>query len=106
MECYDSSEESKYIAYLGANSLHGWAMSQYLLYNGFKWLNQKEINRFGVKSIDENSCIGYILQVDLEYPSESHKLDIDYPLAPEKFQISICCQNIVLILRVNKKWWS
>ena len=28
-------------------------MCQYLPYNGFKWLNQKEIHRFDVKSIEE-----------------------------------------------------
>ena len=28
MECYDSSEESKYITYLDANNLYSWAMSQ------------------------------------------------------------------------------
>ena len=27
MKCYDSSKESKYITYLGANNLYGWAMS-------------------------------------------------------------------------------
>ena len=43
MKCYDSSEESKYITYLDANNLYGWAMSQYLPYNGFKWLNQKVV---------------------------------------------------------------
>ena len=34
MVCYDSSNESKYITYLDANNLYGWAvlgsMSQYL----------------------------------------------------------------------------
>ena len=35
------SEESKYIAYLDANSLYGSAMGQHLPSNGFKWLNQK-----------------------------------------------------------------
>ena len=32
MECYDNSKESKYITYLDANSLYGWAMGQYLTY--------------------------------------------------------------------------
>ena len=57
MECYDSSKENKYITYLDANNLYGWAMSQYLSYSGFKWLNQEEINRFDVNSIEENSSI-------------------------------------------------
>ena len=36
MKCYDSSKESKYITYLDANNLYGWAMIQYLPYSGFK----------------------------------------------------------------------
>ena len=32
-KCYDSSRESKYITYLDANNLYGWAMSQYLPYS-------------------------------------------------------------------------
>ena len=72
MECYNSSKESMYITHLDANNLYGWAMSRYLPYSGFKWLNQKEISDFCLKSISENSSIGYILEVDLKYPSELH----------------------------------
>ena len=63
---------------------------QYLPYNKFKWLNQKliKIDRFNVNSIEENSSIDYILEVDLEYPSELHKLHNDYSLAPKKLKIS------------------
>ena len=88
MKCYDSSKESIYITYLDANNLYGQAMSQYLPYNGFKSLNQKEISDFCLNSVSENSSIGYILEVDLEYPSELHDLHNDYPLAPEKLEIS------------------
>ena len=83
MEYYDSSKESKYITYLDANNLYGWVMSQYLPYSGFKWLNKKE-SEFCLNSIRENSSIGYMLEVNLEYPSELHDLHNDYPLAPEK----------------------
>ena len=88
MECYDSSKESKYITYLDANNLCGWTMSHYLPYSGFKWLNQKEICDFCLNFISENCSIGYILEVDLEYPSELHDLHNDYPLAPEKLETS------------------
>ena len=87
MKCYDSGEENKYIVYLGANNLYGWAMSQYLPYSEFKWLNQKEIDKFCLNSIRCNS-IGYILEVDLHYPDKLHKLHNDYSLAPEKLEIS------------------
>ena len=99
MKCYDSSEESKFITYLDANNLYGCVVSQYLPYNEFKWLNKKEFSRLCLNSISENSFIGYILEVDLEYPDELHNLHNDCPLTPEKLEI--CCQNIVLILQIN-----
>ena len=88
MKCYDSSEESKFIKYLDANNLYGWAMSQYLPYSEFKWLNEKGISRFCLHSISENSFVGYILEVDLKYHDELHNLHNDYPLAPEKLEIN------------------
>ena len=88
IECYDSSKEGKYITYLDAKNLYGRTMCQYLPYNGFKWLNQKEIDRFDVSSIEENSSIGYILEFDLKYPNELHELHNGCPLAPEKLEIS------------------
>ena len=72
MKCYDEYEESNFIIYLDANNLYGWAMSQYLPYSGFKWLNQKDIDRFDANSIAENSPIGYILEAGLEYTDELH----------------------------------
>ena len=72
MKCYDEYEESNFIIYLDANNLYGWAMSQYLPYSGFKWLNQKGIDRFDANSIAENSPIGYILEAGLEYTDELH----------------------------------
>ena len=41
-----------------------------------------------VMSIDKKSDIGYILEVELEYPKELHKLHNDYPLAPEKLAVT------------------
>ena len=34
---YDKNKESSYIQYLDANNLYGWAMSQKLPVDGFKW---------------------------------------------------------------------
>ena len=88
MQPYDVNEPNKFITYLDANDIYGWAMSQYLPYSGFKWLNRGEVDNFDVNSIEENSPIGYILEVGLEYPGELHELDNDYPLASEKLEIS------------------
>ena len=51
-------------------------------------LNQKEINKFNVNSISENSLNGYMLEVDLAYPDELHEFHNDYQLAPENLEIS------------------
>ena len=64
---YDKNEESSYIQYLDANNLYGWAMSQKLPVNGFKWVND-EINEEFIKHYDENSDKGYILEVEVKYP--------------------------------------
>ena len=73
-------------------------MSQYLPYSGFKLLSEKKIGDFCLNSISENNSIGYILEVDLEYPSELHDLHKDYPLASEKLEIS---QNMLSKYRSN-----
>ena len=62
---------------------------QYLPYGRFKWLTKKEIGEFDLNSIGENSSIGYVLEVDLEYPVELHDLHDDYPLTPEKLVVKI-----------------
>ena len=85
MKNYDPTKPSKYIEYLDKNNLYGWAMSGYLPYGRFKWL--KNADNFDVNSISEKSPIGYILEVDLEYPDELHVLHNDYSLAPEKLAI-------------------
>ena len=61
-------------------------MSEYLPYEGFKWL--KNIDEFDVMSISKKSLIGYLLEVDVKYPDELHELHNDYPLAPEKLAVS------------------
>ena len=37
MKNYDKHKESSYIQYLDASNLYGWAMSQKLPVDGFKW---------------------------------------------------------------------
>ena len=99
MKKYDEKAPSKYIMYLDANNLYGWAMSQYLPTGGFRWLTQKQINNLDISKKKEDSKKGLILEVDLEYPEELHDLHNDYPLAPEKVKVtkdmlSEYCKNI------------
>ena len=58
MKNYDKNNESSYIRYLGANDLYGWAMSQKLPINGFKWVKQRKLSKFNedfIKKYDEDS---------------------------------------------------
>ena len=88
MKDYDESKESLYIQYLDANSLDGAAMSEKFPMNGFKWVNDiSGINKKFVKSYDKNSSKGYILEVDVNYPSKLHKLHGDMPFLPERMKI-------------------
>lgn len=80
---FNPNLESNFIIYLDFNNLYGWAMSQYLPYSGFRWLNDEEIENFDVCTIADDSPKGYILEVDLIYPENLHHLHSDLPLCPE-----------------------
>ena len=85
MKNYDPKKSSKFVLYLDINNLYGWRMNQYIPCGGFKWL--KNVHKFAVNSISEKSPIGFILEVDLEYPDQLPKLHNDYLLAPEKLAV-------------------
>ena len=85
MNNYDKSIESSYLMYLNANNLYGWAMSKKLPVNGFKWEN--DLSRFNenfMKTYNENSDVGYFLEVDIEYPKQLWSYHKDLPFLPER----------------------
>ena len=99
MQNWNPNEESKYLMYLDANNLYGWAMSQYLPTGNFKWLNEKQINQINWSNIHAENKKGYLLEVDLEYPNELHDLHNDYPCGAEQIKVtqnmlSDYCQKI------------
>ena len=65
-------------------------MSKKLPVNGFKWIEDSKLSEFNkgfIKNYDENSNIGYILEVDVEHPTillNSHR---DLPFLPERREI-------------------
>ena len=105
MKNYDENKESSYIQYLDANNLYGAAMFEKLLINGFKWVNDiSGINKKFVKCYDKkNSDKGYILEVDVDYPSKLHKLHSDMPFLPERMKIGKT-QKLVCNLHDKKKY--
>ena len=50
---YNNNEGSSYIQYLDANNLYGWAISKKLQVNGFKWIDNNEINEDFIKNYNE-----------------------------------------------------
>ena len=88
MKEYNEKAPSKYIMYLDANNLYGWAMSQYPPTGNFKWMTDKEISKIDLRKYKADGKKGLILEVDLEYPQELHEIHNDYPVAPEKVKVS------------------
>ena len=83
-ETYDSSKPLTYLMYYDANNLYGWAMSEPMPQADFTWCTRQQLEALRVQDIAVNSDTGYILEVDLDYPTELHDQHSDYPLAPEQ----------------------
>ena len=86
---YNKNEESLYIQYLDAHNLCGWAMSQKLPVNDFKWINNAS-KQCNIKNYDEDSDKGYIFEVDVNYPKRLHDLHSDLRFLPERMKIDKC----------------
>ena len=94
MKNYNPEKKSKFIQYLDANNLYGWAMSQNLPTHGFKWMKDITVEKVDKildktnNSMSNNGKKGYIFEVDLEYPEHLWETHNDYPLAPEKMIVN------------------
>ena len=104
MNNYNESKESLYVQYLDANNLYGWAMSQKLPVNNFKWVEEtSRINEEFIKRYNENIKKGYILEVDVKYPKKLHDSHSDLPFLPRRIKIDKC-KKLVCNLQNKKKY--
>ena len=104
MKNYDNNKESSYMQYLDANNLFGWAMSQKLPVNGFKWINDVAgIDEEFIRNYNEDNDKEYILEVDVKYPRKLHDLHSDLPFLPKRMKIDKC-KKLVCNLRNKKKY--
>ena len=104
VEDYDEDMDNTFISvsYLDANNFYGHAMSRPLPYKDFKWVDFISIDT--IMNFDENSVVGYTLEVDLHNPKELHDLHNDYPLAPERYKPegSVFLKNYEVIFTIKK----
>ena len=103
MKNFNNNEESSYIQYLDANNLYGWTISEKLPVNGFKSIDNNEINEDFIKNYDENNDKSYILEVDVKYPKRLHELHSDLPFLSERMEVNKC-KKLVCNLFNKKKY--
>lgn len=82
MDSYDPSSPDSYLMYYDINAMYAWAMSQHLPSGELKWV-EGDVSNFNFNRPD-CSPIGYVLEVDLEYPQHIHDRHSDLPMAPSK----------------------
>ena len=85
MKNYDSTKKSKYLIYVDANDLYGYAMSIRLPIDNFKWeTNLSIFTADFVTNYDEESDIEYLFVVDVIYHENLFKEHSDLPFLPDR----------------------
>ena len=101
MKSYDKNIESSYLMYLDANNLYGWTMSQNLPINSFEQVEKlSEFDEHFIKNYNKNRDKGYILEVDVELPTNLFNLHSDLPFSPERKKIEKCMK---LVCNIHNK---
>ena len=79
-------------------------MSQKLPVDDFERIEEDDLSKFTkkfIKNFDEKSNKGCILEVDVEYPKNLHKLHSELPFLPERMKINKC-SKLVCTVQDNK----
>eukprot|EP00798_Chlamydomonas_sp_ICE-L_P012930 gene12930-5964_t len=78
-------EDSTNLLYFDCNSLYGHAMCAPLPIGGYEWVSHEQaLLQWEALLEDCPNEVGYMLEVDLEYPAALHSTHDDYPLAPHR----------------------
>jgi hypothetical protein len=84
---YDPATTPGGLLYIDANNLYGYCMMSHLPLKDFKWMWKSDYDKIDWLAQREDQDVGYILEVDLEYPPELHDKHDSMPLCPEKYEI-------------------
>ena len=92
MKNYDKNKKPTFLVYDDDNNLYGFAMCKKLL---VKCVDDLSIfTEDFIKNYNENSDIGYLSVVDVEYPKNLYKLQSDLPFLPERMKINKCTKLV------------
>ena len=95
MKNYHKNKQSSFLIYDDANNLYGYAMCKKLQVNEFKWVDDIPIfTEEFIKIYDEDSDMGYNVEVDVEQPRNLRKLHSDLPFLPERTKINKCTKLV------------
>ena len=85
---YEDNKELSYLEYWDVNNLYGWAMTQKLPVNSFKWIkNTSQFIEDFIKRYNEESNEEYFLEVDVQHLEKLHELYNDLPILPGRMKI-------------------
>ncbi|XP_035232762.1 uncharacterized protein LOC118204561 [Stegodyphus dumicola] len=98
---YDAALPSKYLLYLDANNLYGLSYEPTFATPKFQVGRISQYN-IDITKVPSNSSIGYIIEVDLEYPEQLHNIHSDLPLTSETRAPPGCKENRFLTTLNNK----
>ena len=74
------------LLYIDVNNLYSVAQSAPLPHHGYAWCSEKDIEILTreILNINIDNDVGFILEVDLEYPEELHELHASLPFLPQQ----------------------
>ena len=92
-ETFNPEQKRKFLVYLDANNLYGWAMSQPLPTGKFEWMTEKELN------LPFEKMPPCFIKIDLRYPKKLHdkfKELVPAPdyIIPEKSKVKKLAPNL------------
>lgn len=73
-------EDREHLLYIDANNLYGFAMSQPLPLGDYRLITAEEASSIDWRLLEAESEIGYLVEVDLDYPAHLHAQHRHLPL--------------------------
>ncbi|XP_039291063.1 uncharacterized protein LOC120352839 [Nilaparvata lugens] len=78
---YNTKKPNSFLAFLDINNLYGYSMCAALPRANFAWMSRDEIDNAvaNMKNWSKDQTVGYVLEVDIEYPKDLHDAHNDFP---------------------------